>query len=723
MGAVGVDPALQRRRAWTSPCKDGRIVGVRGRAEDRVNHGRLGPKDLFGWQANDSAGPADPAAGPARTASWSRPTGTPRWTRVVGRTRAAAGRAGPERDRLLHHRPAVPRGVLHARPRSRTAASAPTTSTATPGCARRPPAEALKESFGCDGQPGSYTDIDHADVIALFGHNMAETQTVLWMRDPRPAGGRRTRRGWSASTRGRPRSPGAPTVHLAPRPGTNVALMNALLHEIIAQRLGRPRRTSRRTPSASTSWRSGCADCTAGVGRARSATCRPTQIREAARLLGTRRAAAVDRAAGLLPVPPGDRRRRAGQQHAPAPRHARPAGLRRPADERPAHRARTPASAAPTATCPASATGPTTTHVADLARIWNVDPIADPALRAADARDADLPLRRAGLDPLPVDQRHQPGRVAAGAGPDPRRSSAQERLFVVVQDIFLTETAQLADVVLPAATWGEKTGTFTNADRTVHLSEKAVDPPGEARPDLDIFLDYARRHGLPRQGRRPAGRRGTTRRRPSRRWKRVQRAAGPATTPASPTRSCAAAAASSGRATTSTRTAPSGSTPTATFWAAPGRTARATAGTWSPARRWSAAEYRALNPDGRAVLKAAEYLPPHELPERGVPVPADHRPHALPLPHPHQDRPRARSCRPPRPRCGWRCRPRDAAAHGLRRGRPGRGHAPRAARCGRRLRVSGIRPGVALPAVPLRLLGHPARLRRPSDAPGGRRTS
>ena len=45
-------------------------------------------------------------------------------------------------------------------------------------------------------------------------------------------------------------------------------------------------------------------------------------------------------------------------------------------------------------------------------------------------------------------------------------------------------------------TWGEKTGTFTNADRTVHLSEKAVDPPGEARPDLDIFLDYARRMGL-----------------------------------------------------------------------------------------------------------------------------------------------------------------------------------------------------------------------------------
>jgi anaerobic selenocysteine-containing dehydrogenase len=77
-----------------------------------------------------------------------------------------------------------------------------------------------------------------------------------------------------------------------------------------------------------------------------------------------------------------------------------------------------------------------------------------------------------------------------------RRVLEREGLFVVVQDLFLTETAEYADVVLPAATWGEKTGTFTNADRTVHLSEKAVDPPGEARPDLDILLDYAERMGF-----------------------------------------------------------------------------------------------------------------------------------------------------------------------------------------------------------------------------------
>jgi anaerobic selenocysteine-containing dehydrogenase len=74
-----------------------------------------------------------------------------------------------------------------------------------------------------------------------------------------------------------------------------------------------------------------------------------------------------------------------------------------------------------------------------------------------------------------------------------RRILERDELFVVVQDLFLTETAELADVVLPGATWGEKLGTFTNADRTVHIAERAVEPPGEARSDFDIFLDYARR--------------------------------------------------------------------------------------------------------------------------------------------------------------------------------------------------------------------------------------
>ncbi len=68
--------------------------------------------------------------------------------------------------------------------------------------------------------------------------------------------------------------------------------------------------------------------------------------------------------------------------------------------------------------------------------------------------------------------------------------------WLVVQDIFLTETACLADVILPATAWPEKTGTVTNTDRMVQLGHQALKPPGEARPDLELIQQMARRLGL-----------------------------------------------------------------------------------------------------------------------------------------------------------------------------------------------------------------------------------
>lgn len=67
---------------------------------------------------------------------------------------------------------------------------------------------------------------------------------------------------------------------------------------------------------------------------------------------------------------------------------------------------------------------------------------------------------------------------------------------LVVQDIFLTETAAFADVVLPATALAEKSGSFTNTDRTVQLARPAVPPPGDARADLDLIIELARRMGL-----------------------------------------------------------------------------------------------------------------------------------------------------------------------------------------------------------------------------------
>jgi formate dehydrogenase alpha subunit len=69
--------------------------------------------------------------------------------------------------------------------------------------------------------------------------------------------------------------------------------------------------------------------------------------------------------------------------------------------------------------------------------------------------------------------------------------------FMVVQDIFMTETAQLADVVLPTACYAEKDGTFANSERRVQRVRKAVEPPGEAWDDWKIFCEIATRMGYP----------------------------------------------------------------------------------------------------------------------------------------------------------------------------------------------------------------------------------
>ena len=82
---------------------------------------------------------------------------------------------------------------------------------------------------------------------------------------------------------------------------------------------------------------------------------------------------------------------------------------------------------------------------------------------------------------------------------DPDASHVKEALskpdFLVVQDIFLTKTAELADIVLPAASFAEKDGTFTNTERRVQRVRKAIEPPGEARTDRAIISQVAQRMG------------------------------------------------------------------------------------------------------------------------------------------------------------------------------------------------------------------------------------
>jgi formate dehydrogenase major subunit len=137
--------------------------------------------------------------------------------------------------------------------------------------------------------------------------------------------------------------------------------------------------------------------------------------------------------------------------------------------------------------------------------------VSNPAVRASFEKAWQLPAGtlddKVGLTVVEVMHAIKHGDVRGlyvmGENPamsDPDANHARESLaaldHLVVQDIFLTETAYLADIILPASAFPEKTGTFTNTDRLVQLGRQAIDPPGQARQDLWIIQEIARRVGL-----------------------------------------------------------------------------------------------------------------------------------------------------------------------------------------------------------------------------------
>ena len=170
--------------------------------------------------------------------------------------------------------------------------------------------------------------------------------------------------------------------------------------------------------------------------------------------------------------------------------------------------------------------------------------------------------------------------------------------MLVVQDIFLTETAYLADVMLPASAWPEKTGTFTNTDRSVQLGRQALDPPGQARQDLSIIVDMARGLGLDWTVRASA--RGVRRDAPRHDVDRRHHVGPPR---------------ARARGDVSVRA---------------GRRSRASA---------SCSPRTSRRQDGRAQLVPADIIPAAERPDARVPVRAHHRPPARALAHRQHDAP------------------------------------------------------------------------------------
>ncbi len=466
--------------------KDGRIVGVRGRAEDRVNRGRVDPKDLYGWQANNSPDrlkrPLVRENGELVEASWDEAMG-----RIVERSKELLEEKGPLAFGFYTTGQLFLEEYYTLAVIGRAGLGTPHMDGNTRLCTATA-AAALKETVGTDGQPGSYADVNHADTICLYGHNVAETQAVLWMRMLDRLEGPNPPKLVVVDPRPTPPAKRA-DVHLAVKNGTNQALMNALLHEIIANGWYDEEYVQAHTIGFDDLKRT-VEDYTPEKA-AEICGVSAEQIREAARLIGTAErllstllqgfyqsmqatAAScqvnnIHLLRGMIGKPGAGILQMNGQ---PTAQNTRETGAN--------------------GDMPGFRNWDNIEHVQELADIWNVERMRIPHWAPpTHAMQIWRYAEQGSLNFLWVSCTNP-----AVSLPDLNRIRnilEQESLFLIVQDIFLTETAQYADVVLPAATWGEKLGTFTNADRTVHISEKAVEPPGEAKSDLDIFLDYARR--------------------------------------------------------------------------------------------------------------------------------------------------------------------------------------------------------------------------------------
>jgi anaerobic selenocysteine-containing dehydrogenase len=463
--------------------KDGRAVSVRGNPDHPVNTGVLCPKGLSEHDmlhvSSRATYPMLRGARGVERVGWDEAIGT-----MAHRFRETQQKYGPESVGVISTGQLVTEEFytlgklvqLGLGTRNYDGNTTLCMSTAVAG---------YKRSFGSDGPPGAYEDLESADVILLVGANIAENHPILWQRleanpgktlivvDPRV-----TKTAMLAN------------LHLPLKPRSDLALLNALIYVLIEEDL-----IDREYIAAHTT---GFEDLRASVrqytpeGVSYVTGLAPDLIRQTALLYGKARAGFIAWTMGVNHSTKGTETVNAINNLALITGHIGRSGAA-PFSITGQCNAMGTREAGFASSLPGYRKFELAEDRAAVAAIWNVPVDRIPAARGLaypDIIEAALSKRVRALWVIATNP------IVSFPNLGVLRQALETLDFLVVQDGFHpTSTSELAHLVLPAAIWGEKDGTYTNSERRVSKVNRAVDPPGEARSDFDIFLHLARALG------------------------------------------------------------------------------------------------------------------------------------------------------------------------------------------------------------------------------------
>ena len=343
-----------------------------------------------------------------------------------------------------------------------------------------------KTTLGADAPPACYDDIDHADCILIAGSNTAWAHPVLFRRIEAAKAAKPGLKLIVVDPR-RTATAEAADLHLAIQPGTDVALFNGILHLLIGEGSIDRKFIDAHTHGFDTV-EAAVRDCTP---QTVASICGVSveEIATAARWFGNAKAALSLYCMGLNQSTRGTDKNVALIDLHLATGHigrpgAGPFSLTGQPNAMGGRETGTMATLLPGHRDPSNAA-----HREEIAELWGVPALPVAAGKTAIEMFESLRKREIKLVWIACTN-------PAQSLPDQAlvREALERAELVVLQEAFATtETAPYADVLLPAATWGEKEGTVTNSERRISRVRAAVPPPGQARADWSIAADFARR--------------------------------------------------------------------------------------------------------------------------------------------------------------------------------------------------------------------------------------